>query len=104
MIANSFPRTQGALSRETYLTLLLLAIVEQVGGEVRIFPEFLEKPDAGGKITIDWDTSAQPLVIRGGSPGMIVAEVRGSGWTTPPKQVGQTEQAPPASHRVMTEE
>src|SRR5260370_12892826 len=36
MISPTFPRTQGTLSRETYLTLLLLALVEQAGGELHL--------------------------------------------------------------------
>lgn len=103
MIVNSFPRTQGTLSRESYLTLLMLALVEQVGGEIRIFADIFEKVDSGGKLTIDWDTSAQQLVIRAGSPSLVVAEVRGSGWTQP-TAAQPSQPAPPASHRVMTED
>ncbi len=103
MIMNAFPRAQGALSRESYLTLLLLALVEQVGGELRLSANSFDKLDSGGKLTIDWDTAAQQLVIRAGSPTLIVAEVRGAGWTSPQSQQPQAP-APSASHRVMTED
>jgi len=82
MIMNSFPRTQGALSRESYLTLLLLALIEQAGGELRISAQSLESLDSGGKVLIDWDVAQQQAVIRSGSPSLVVAEVRGSGWTS----------------------
>ena len=103
MIANSFPRTQGTLSRETYLTLLLLGIVEQVGGEVRLFPESFENLESGGRLLVDWDTVAQQLSIRAGSPSLIVAEVKGSGWVNPQSPQPQPPQ-PSATHRVMTED
>jgi len=82
MIANSFPRTQGQLSREAYLTLLILALLHQTGGELRINALNLEAVDSGGKLLVDWDAAAQQAVLRVGSPTLVVAEVRGSGWTT----------------------
>jgi hypothetical protein len=105
MIMNSFPRTQGALSRESYLTLLLLALVEQAGGELRIGAQSLENLDSGGKLLCDWDVAAQQCVIRAGSPSLVVAEVRGSGWTTTNPTPMQPASPPdPAKHRVMTED
>src|SRR5882762_1626722 len=104
MIMNSFPRTQGALSRESYLTLLLLALIEQAGGELRISAQSLESLDSGGKILIDWDVPNQQAVIRSGSPSLVVAEVRGSGWTTTASSPQPIAPADPAKHRVMTED
>lgn len=101
---NAFPRTQGALSRESYLTLLLLALIDQAGGELRISAQSLEKLDSGGKVLIDWDVPNQQAVLRTGSPSLVVAEVRGQGWTstTPTAQPSSTPD--PAKHRVMTED
>ena len=100
---NAFPRTQGALSRESYLTLLLLALVDQAGGELRISAQSLEKLDSGGKVLIDWDVPNQQAVIRSGSPSLVVAEVRGSGWTSA-TSTPTTLSPEPAKHRVMTED
>ena len=104
MIMNSFPRTQGALSRESYLTLLLLALVDQAGGELRISAQSLEKLDSGGKVLIDWDVPNQQAVIRSGSPSLVVAEVRGSGWTTTAPTAQPLASPDPSKHRVMTED
>lgn len=104
MLMNSFPRTQGALSRESYLTLLLLALVDQAGGELRLSAESLEKLDSGGKLLVDWDIPNQQAVIRSGSPALVVAEVRGQGWTSTTAQSQPSSQPDPAKHRVMTEE
>jgi len=107
MIMDAFPRTQGSLSRESYLTLLLLALIGQVGGELHIPASIFEKIDSGGKLLVDWDTAAQQLVLRSGSPSLVVAEVRGSGWTKP-ATLAQTpiasSAADPSKHRVLTEE
>jgi len=102
----AFPRTQGALSRESYLTLLLLALIDQTGGELRISAQSLEKLDSGGKVLIDWDTAAQQCVIRSGSPSLVVAEVRGSGWTTTSPNLSPPATLPDSTkkHRVMSEE
>ena len=105
MIMNSFPRTQGALSRESYLTLLLLALIEQTGGELRLSAQSLEKLDSGGTLLVDWDIAAQQCVLRAGSPALVIAPVRGSGWTTStsiPKQSPLS--SDPSKHRVMTED
>src|SRR5882762_1015915 len=104
MIMNSFPRTQGALSRESYLTLLLLALIEQAGGELRISAQSLESLDSGGKVLIDWDVAQQQAVIRSGSPSLVVAEVRGSGWTSTTPIAPPASSVDPSKHRVMTEE
>ncbi len=105
MIMNSFPRTQGALSRESYLTLLLLALVNQADGELRIAAQSLEALDSGGKILIDWDVATQQCVIRAGSASLVVAEVRGSGWTTNTSMpTERSSPSDPAKHRVMTED
>jgi hypothetical protein len=105
MIMNAFPRTQGTLSQESYLTLLLLALVDQAGGELRISAQALEKLDSGGKILVDWDTINQQCVIRAGTPGLVVAEVRGSGWTKSPQPPAQAPASQdPAKHHIMTEE
>ena len=102
---NAFPRTQGALSRESYLSLLLLALIDQAGGELRISAQSLEKLDSGGKVLIDWDVAAQQAVLRSGSPSLVVAEVRGSGWTTTQTATSPSSVAPdPSKHRVMTED
>jgi hypothetical protein len=103
MIMNAFPRTQGALSRESYLTLLILGLIDQAGGELRISAQSLEKLDSGGKVLIDWDVPAQQVVLRSGSPSLVVAEVRGSGWTQTSPQP-QTQSSEPSKHRVMTED
>jgi hypothetical protein len=100
---NAFPRTQGALSRESYLTLLILGLIDQAGGELRISAQSLEKLDSGGKVLIDWDLPAQQVVLRSGSPSLVVAEVRGSGWTQPNPQQ-PTQSSEPSKHRVMTED
>jgi hypothetical protein len=100
---NAFPRTQGALSRESYLTLLLLGLIDQAGGELRISAQSLEKLDSGGKVLIDWDLPAQQVVLRTGSPSLVVAEVRGSGWTAQPSQT-PTQSSESSKHRVMTED
>lgn len=103
-IMNSFPRTQGMLSREQYLTLLLLALVEQAGGELRISAQSLEQVDSGGKVLIDWDVRNQQAIIRTGSPSLVVAEVRGQGWTTSSKSAESSSPSEGAKHRVMTED
>ena len=101
----AFPRTQGTLSRESYLSLLLLALIDQAGGELRISAQSLEKLDSGGKVLIDWDTAAQQCVIRSGSPSLVVAEVRGSGWTTTSPNLSPPATLPDSrKHRVMNEE
>jgi len=104
VIMNAFPRTQGALSRESYLTLLLLALVDQAGGELRISAQSLEKLDSGGKVLIDWDVPNQQAVIRSGSPSLVVAEVRGQGWTSTTPIAQPSASPDPSKHRVMTEE
>ncbi len=105
MISPAFPRTQGALSRESYLTLLLIALVDQAGGEIHLSAQSLDACESGGRLLIDWDTAAQQLVIRAGSPSLVVAEVRGTGWTTTQPAAPQPPSpAPPSSHRVMTED
>jgi hypothetical protein len=104
MIMNSFPRTQGSLSRESYLTLLLLALVNQVGGELRIAAQSLEALDSGGKLLVDWDVAAQQCIIRAGSPSLVVAEVRGSGWTSTTPISPSAMPSTPSQHRVMTED
>lgn len=95
MITNSFPRTQGQLSREQYLTLLLLALLNQSGGELHISAQSLEAVDSGGKLLVDWDAAAQQAVLRVGSPTLVVAEVRGSGWTALSPQPAQPSQPSP---------
>ena len=105
MIMDSFPRTQGTLSRESYLTLLLLALIDQAGGELHIAAQQFDKLDSGGKLLVDWDTPAQHLVLRAGSPSLVVAEVRGSGWTKPATSpTAQPSPLDPSKHRVLTEE
>jgi hypothetical protein len=104
MIMNSFPRTQGSLSRESYLTLLLLALVNQAGGELRISAQSLEALDSGGKLLCDWDVASQQCVIRVGTPSLVVAEVRGSGWTTTTPTAQPSAPSDPSKHRVMTED
>lgn len=109
MIQPTFPRTQGSLSRETYLTLLLLALVNQAGGELHLSAPALEAIDAGAKLVIDWDTSAQQLVIRAATSSLVVVEVRGTGWTnatTQPPAIAPPPPSPPdpSKHRVMTED
>jgi hypothetical protein len=105
MIMNSFPRTQGTLSRESYLTLLLLALIEQVGGELRIDGISLEKLDSGGTLLVDWDIPTQQCVLRSGSSALVIAPVRGSGWTTSTSTPTQSSQSSdPSKHRVMTED
>lgn len=101
---NSFPRTQGSLSRESYLTLLLLALIEQAGGELRISAQSLENLDSGGSLLVDWDTPAQQCVLRSGTPSLVVAQVRGSGWTSTTPTAQPSSSPDPAKHRVMTEE
>ena len=105
-IMNNFPRTQGTLSRESYLTLLLLALIDQTGGELRISAQSLEKLDSGGKLLVDWDQSNQQAVLRSASPSLIVAEVRGQGWTTAnyPTSPSTSPAPDPKKHRVMTED
>src|SRR5215469_15044587 len=106
-IMNAFPRTQGSLSRESYLTLLLLAMIEQAGGELRISSPALEKIESGGTLLVDWDLNAQQVVLRSGSAALVIAPVRGSGWTTTTSTT-QTSPSPQPSersrHRVMNEE
>lgn len=105
MIMDAFPRTQGALSRESYLTLLLLALIDQAGGELRISAQSLEKLDSGGNLLIDWDTMAQQCVLRVGSPSLVVAQVRGTGWSKiAPSPQPSSLPPDPAKHRVMTED
>jgi hypothetical protein len=102
---NAFPRAQGALSHESYLTLLLLALIGQVGGELRISAPAFDNLDSGGKLLVDWDTAAQQLVLRAGSPSLVIAEARGSGWTKPTTLSPQSPAQPdPSKHRVMTED
>jgi hypothetical protein len=106
MLMNSFPRTQGTLSRESYLTLLLLGLISQAGGEIRISAIALERLDSGGTLLVDWDLDAQQIVLRSGTPALVVAPVRGTGWTT----ASTTPVSPsspsddPKRHRVMTED
>ena len=103
MIPNSFPRTQGQLSREQYLTLLLLALLNQTGGELRISAKNLESVDSGGKLLVDWDTENQQAVLRIGSPTLVVAEVKGAGWTqvTPSPQPSPQNPADPTKHAII---
>jgi hypothetical protein len=99
MIPNTFPRTQGTLSREQYLTLLLLALLEQQPGrELRIGVQALEKVDSGGRLLTDWDSENQYLVLRVGSPSLVVCEVRGSGWTS--LSPSQPAQQPPTEDKT----
>ena len=104
MIPPTFPRTQGAISQESYLTLVLLAMLEQAGGELRISSQSLEKVDSGGKLLIDWDVPSQQLVIRAASPSLVIAQVRGTGWTTQPAAPSPQPQPSTSAHRVITEE
>lgn len=102
MIPNSFPRTQGQLSREQYLTLLLLALLEQQPDKLlTISAPNLEKVDSGGKLLVDWDSPTQTCILRIGTPSLVVAEVRGSGWTTLNRQPAQQPSPAddPAKHR-----
>ncbi len=105
MIMNSFPRTQGTLSRESYLTLLLLALIEQTGGELRLSAQSLEKLYSGGTLLVDWDIAAQQCVLRAGSPALVIAPVRGTGCpqsaSTPTHPSSPSD---PTKHRVMTED
>lgn len=103
MLMNAFPRTQGALSRESYLTLLLLGLIHQAGGELHLTAESLEKLDSGGTLLVDWDIPTQQLVLRAGSPALVIAPVKGSGWqsTTPTSLSPDSERG---KHRVMTED
>lgn len=100
MIQPTFPRTRGTMPTETYLTLLILALVEQTGGELHLSAESVEKIDSGARLLVDWDSPSQKLIIRAGSPSLVVSEVRGAWQTTTQPQV----QSPPSNHRVMTEE
>lgn len=104
MIQPTFPRTQGALSRETYLTLLLLALVNQAGGELHISAPVLESLDSGGKLLVDWDSANQQVVVRAATGSLVVAEIRGTGWTTTQPAAPPTQPSPPSSHRIMTED
>lgn len=106
MLMNAFPRTQGSLSRESYLTLLLLGMINQAGGELRLTAESLEKLDSGGTLLVDWDIPTQQLVLRAGSPALVIAPVRGAGWTsTTPTSPSLAPSEPDSKrHRVMTEE
>jgi hypothetical protein len=105
MLMNAFPRTQGTLSRESYLTLLLLALIEQTGGELRLSAQSLEKLDSGGTLLVDWDIAAQQCVLRAGSPALVIAPVRGTGWTQSASTPTQpSSPSDPAKHRVMTED
>lgn len=100
MIQPTFPRTRGNMPTETYLTLLLLALVEQAGGEMHLSAQSLESIDSGAKILVDWDSPSQKLIIRAGSPSLVVSEVKGAWQSTTQPQV----QTAPANHRVVTEE
>ena len=106
MIPNSFPYTQGPLSKEQYLTLLLLALLDQTGGELRITAKNLEAVDSGGRLLADWDSDHQQLVLRSGSKALVVSEVRGAGWKTLAGEPAATQPPQPEDktrHRVVTE-
>lgn len=102
MIQPTFPRTQGSLSRETYLTLLILGLLQQAGGELHLSAQSLESIDSGCSLLVDWDTTAQKLILRAGTSSLVISPVKGTGWTTTNPQ--PKVEAPPANHRVMTEE
>jgi hypothetical protein len=107
MIQPTFPRTQGTLPRDTYLTLLLLALVDQAGGELHLSASALERLDNNAKLLTDWDTSAQQLIIRSATSSLVISEVRGAGWLTNPTAPSPPSPTPPgpsATHSVMTEE
>jgi hypothetical protein len=105
MLMNAFPRTQGTLSRESYLTLLLLALIDQAGGELRLASQSLENLDSGGTLLVDWDIHTQQLVLRAGSPALVIAPVRGTGWTsTTPTALPSSPSPDSSRHRVMTED
>lgn len=111
MIGPGFPRTQGNLSKESYLTLLLACLVRQAGGELHIASPTLEAIDGNINILIDWDVEAQHLVIRIASPSLIISSVRGPGWTSqnlPSSQGAFPSSSPPqansSTHRIMSEE
>lgn len=102
MTQPAFSRLKSLLSNESYLTILLLALIEQCDGEIHISAQSLESIDDRAKLLVDWDTSAQQVVLRRGSQSLIVSEVRGAGWTT--TQPAQPSLSPTATHRVITEE
>ena len=99
----TFPRIRHPLSREQFYTLLLAALIEQTGGELRINAQSLESLDDSIKIVIDWSSESQQAILRVGTDSLVVAEVRGAGWT----QVTPTEQPSsrpdPAKHAVADE-
>lgn len=103
-IMDAFPRTQGTLSRESYLTLLLLGLIDQAGGELRITSQSLENLSSGGTLLVDWDLQAQQLVLRAGSPSLVIAPVKGTGWTASTTATSPSSPAESKHHRVMTED
>lgn len=103
---NAFPRSLGNLSREDYLTILLIALVRQCKGEVHLPADAFEEIDSGIKLTTDWDTAGQKLILRTGSPSMMVFEVKAPKWQSqqPPVQPHLVSANTNGSHRVMDEE
>lgn len=103
---NSFPRSLGNLSREDYLTIVLIALVRQCKGEIHLPADAFENIDSGVRLTTDWDTQTQQLVLRTGSPSMMIFEVKAPKWngqattTVPPYQAAGAS----TNHRVMNEE
>ena len=110
---------QGSLSKESYLTLVMAALVQQAGGELRINPQALEAIDGNVNILIDWDVKSQQLVVRTASSSLFISSVRGNAWTSqnlpssrdarPSLQSAVTPSSPPpesptSRHRVRNEE
>lgn len=91
------------LSNEQYLTILLLALLEQCEGELRISARALDSLDKGARLVTDWDVDSQQLIIRRGSTSAMMLEV--SGWQRLKQpQASPAPASPPSSHRVMTED
>lgn len=108
MSSIAFPKIRGQLSREQFLTLLLVAIVQQCDGEVHIPGRVLDTLDDSVKLVVDWDPDSQQAILRSGSSSLVIAEVRGAGWRPSPTlaqplAVGQVASPDATKHAVADE-
>jgi len=99
----NLPHLPTLLNNEQYLTILLLALLKQTGGELHIEARILESVDIQGKLVTDWDTEAQQLVLRPASRSVQVFEAPRV-WQQPISTPASSESSTNARHRVMTEE
>jgi len=76
--------SRGSESVESYLTRVLAALCRQSNGEVRLKGATLDSVPGDEKISVDWDSAQQELVIRAITPYGEVYYVNGAlAWKNP---------------------